>query len=223
MKITTITHAHAQTQQTDYPYFDLLCLLQWQSSDTLITYLNSPHDPGTLEYFYYTFAGSLSYTDAAEVEQIGKAGSVQLISPLAHETIIFSDDYQGLVCGFDPELMPSLESTPLFQNYMSELFPHTDSDDVSEKTLIGPGSPAKLAIDAHLFEISLEPHTTWKYSVEHGRHCGIFVTQGTLAQGDDTLNDFDCRFFTAISDDFVFELTAQTHTHFFLFDLVAQR
>ncbi|MGL4972336.1 MAG: hypothetical protein ACRC6H_04255 [Culicoidibacterales bacterium] len=223
MKITTITQAQTTTLTT-FPYFDLLCLLQWQSGSDFVTYLDSPHDRDTLEYLYYTFAGSLSYTDEANQLQVGQAGSMQIISPLNHEYVTFSADYQGLVCGFDPELMPSLANTPLFQNYFSELFPLTESDEVAEKTLLGPGSPAKLAIDCHLYEITLEPHTTWKYTVEHGRHCGIFVINGQLEMADQSpLHIRDCRFFTAITNDVLLSVTATEHTHFFIFDLVAQR
>lgn len=223
MKELTITKTEAITATTRH-YFDLLCLLQWKQADQTLTYLDSPHDPTTLEYLYYTFAGSLSYTDEAGKSHHGTAGSVQLVSPLALETLTFSADYQGLVCGFDPELMPSLTDTPLFQNYFSELLPLAETDEISEKTLLGPGSPAKLALDCHLYEITLEPHTTWKYQVEHGRHCGIVVTVGDLRTPEaDELHALDTRFYSAISDDYTFELTTSTHTHFFLFDLVAQR
>lgn len=223
MKTLTITKSEA-TNATVHHYFDLLCLSQWKQAEQTLTYLDSPHDHATLEYFYYTFAGTLSYTDEAGKLHQAKAGSIQLVSPLAIESLSFSDDYQGLICGFDSELMPSLTETPLFQNYFSELLPLAETDEISEKTLLGPGSPAKLALDCHLYEITLEPHTTWKYQVEHGRHCGLLLTVGELSSPEaDTLQAFDMRFYSAMSDDHTFELTATEHTHFFLFDLVAQR
>ncbi|MGL4624274.1 MAG: hypothetical protein ACRCWD_05240 [Culicoidibacterales bacterium] len=223
MKELTITKTEATTSTTHH-YFDLLCLLQWKQADQLFTYLDSPHDHTTLEYFYYTFSGTLTYSDEAGILQKGTAGSIQLVSPLALETLTYSDDYQGLICGFDPELMPTLTDTPLFQNYFSELLPLAETDEISEKTLLGPGSPAKLALDCHLYEITLEPHTTWKYQVEHGRHCGLVVTIGDLqSPHTETLHQLDTRFYSAISDDHTFELTTTEHTHFFLFDLVAQR
>ncbi|MGL5917437.1 MAG: hypothetical protein ACRCZC_07020, partial [Culicoidibacterales bacterium] len=178
----------------------------------------------SLEYLYYTFAGTLTYTNDVQQQQHGQVGSIQLISPLSQESVTFSDNYQGLICGFDPELMPTLTDTPLFQTYFSELFPLTEDDAVTEKTLLGPGSPTKLAIDCHLHEITLEPHAVWKYTVEHSRHCGIFVTQGQLEMPTHThLNEYDCRFFTAVSADTHLTMTASEHTHFFIFDLVAQR
>ncbi|MGL5915541.1 MAG: hypothetical protein ACRCZG_04695, partial [Culicoidibacterales bacterium] len=96
MKVTTITQAQT-TSLTTFPYFDLLCLLQWRSGSHVATYLDSPHAHESLEYLYYTFAGTLTYTNDVQQQQHGQVGSIQLISPLSQESVTFSDNYQGLI------------------------------------------------------------------------------------------------------------------------------
>ncbi len=224
MKLITLTHEKIQQLNQPIPYFDLLCLLQWRTPINITTYVDSPHSHDILEYCFYTFAGTLTYTDEANHVHTCKAGSLQLISPLIIDSLAFSDDYHGFICGFDPELMPSLHDTPLFQHFSTETLPLISFDDHDLKTLIGPGSPARLAIDCHLFEGTLQPQTHFKYRIEHGRHCGIFVVSGQLNVNTNTiLNSLDCQFMSAMSQDYIVEVTANEFSHFFIFDLVAQR
>ncbi|NBD25370.1 pirin family protein [Paenibacillus glycinis] len=139
-----------------------------------------PHEG--FEIMSYVLNGRLVHGDTLGTESaVGQGGAqvMQTGSGVSHQEKFFGPDGEAFQIWLEPHLSEALKRRPTYADYRHEDFPlASTAPGVSVKTILGGESPIKLVTDAKMWDITLEPGTTYAYELAAGYAWAALAVRG---------------------------------------------
>lgn len=139
------------------------------------------HPHKAFEVMTYVISGTVEHRDSLGSRQTVTAGGAQVMqagSGIDHGEAFRGSGTEGLQIWFEPNIRQTLNQPPTYHQYEHEQFPNVLQHGVTFKTVIGPGAPIQIETDAKVFDITLEPDSTYIYPLPAGRQLAFLVIRG---------------------------------------------
>ncbi|MBP1964006.1 pirin family protein [Paenibacillus aceris] len=139
------------------------------------------HPHKAFEIVTYVIKGLVEHRDSLgslETVTDGGAQVIQAGSGVSHAEAFRTVGTEGMQIWFEPHLSETAKKPATYNQYEHDQFPVNQQDGVTVKNVIGGGAPIQLDTDVNMYDWSLEPGTTFTYSLDPKRQLAFLVIRG---------------------------------------------
>ncbi|WP_274653053.1 pirin family protein [Paenibacillus humicola] len=139
------------------------------------------HPHQAFEIMTYVIGGEAQHGDTLGTRSTVGAGGAQVMqtgSGVSHEERFIGPDMEGFQIWFEPHIEKALQTEPTYRQYEHEAFPVDERDGAVVKTVLGGDSPIRLAVDARMWDVTIESGHSWRHPVQAGRTLAALAVRG---------------------------------------------
>ncbi|TXK83868.1 pirin family protein [Paenibacillus sp. N3.4] len=176
------------------------------------------HPHKSFEILTYVIEGIVEHRDSlGSLETVTNGGAqvIQAGSGVYHSEAFRTAGSEGLQIWFEPHLSVTVKQPATYHQYQHELFPSSNEEGVTVKTVIGGEAPIKLDTEATMYDWTFEPGASYRYKLSPNRLLALLVIrgQGTTqidVEASGTLSHKDFAVVQATGEQNLLQLTADS-------------
>lgn len=150
----------------------------WGTADSRAHIGLHPHQG--FEIMTYIIAGYGEHGDTLGTRSRLEPGGVQLMrtgSGVSHEETIGAGGEMFQIW-FEPHLSQAIASAPSYEQHNDAAFPFHPGQGFNVKTIVGDGSPLRLTVDAHMWDVAIHASASYRLPVRAGRALAALAVRG---------------------------------------------